>query len=644
MRKTNKKLKKLAADKYGVILVTVIFIVAMALVFITTALTISIATRQRVYTNAKYQQARLTAISLSQSIWQAIYSQQISDNDLVALAKGASGNGSVVTFETDEVPGMGLGDTVTSAYFYCVTPGDPSKIGIECKCDIDGTSSDGAAQYYTIILERHKGEDTPPSAWPEPFRANGGGVGSPVNYDSINLGINAAYITDCERNNQVRYIADDNIAYLHNCFSATPQDGCGYYCDLIVDSPLFMQELCVGGNVYFVGQRAGFIFGTTGHFNAPRRNLDGSTVSGGAMSDQAPTLYFMGTDSPFLDTSGNPLTTADSFAINGARAINFDRVTDDSGNLVGFEHFNLPLRSQNIPSTVDVNYENPITFHWDTGYSMPSSWDSHNAPWSSGNVPSHGSSDAMDTISDVVAQYGGHMSGDVVDLETVSSLSGGHDYIVNANCTLRENQHLECNVSSGDIVIYVTNGAQLTIGNQNSYMYLSGSDNGGNLVILLDAGSSIHLGYGTYGARPNNGIIDPNCFYGSNYFDVTTLNQHNYPHVQILSLYEGGYPVRYEGNGGTTLTANLGFFPMSDPNAGGGGQLQVYNCNKNQVYYGRISCGGVDTGTSGNYFNVPYCPGPDDATDFRTYAYRDNTDFSIVNAYESNYGFFATNG
>lgn len=635
MRKTNKNFKKIASDKSGVVLITVIFIVAMALIFITTAMTISIATRRRVYSNAKYQQARLTAVSLAQSIWQAIYSQQISDEMLVELAKGTGGQGSLVSFTNNDVPGMGLGGTQATAYFYCVTPGNPSKIGIECKCDIDGASSDGSTQYYTIILERGKGEDFPPAAWRLPFRIGGGG-----DLSSCNIGINAAFITDCERNNQVRYVADDNIAFIHRG-SSTGIDGCGYYCTLITDSVIPSHDSAFAYQAFFLGENASL--NMTGQNVVCSRNLNGTTASGGN-SDQSSNLYFWGTRNPILNNGSVVNGQLSGCDFKNLATIWFD---NDSGSTNDFVNFNQTQFTQqffnNLPNNTVVHYENDIGFNYNG--TMPGGWVAHNAGWDS-DAPNYrtqmaGDASEMDTIDEVVATYGSHIDGSetmtvLTNINSKTNLNAG-TYVINT--TQYMSHSINCNVDTGMIYIYLTNGAHLWIGESDSYLKIVGSAENNNVVFLLDPGSQIHLGAGQYGARDRSGIVDTRCFTGTNYTDPRTLNQTTTPRCQILSLYEGGTPVRYEGNQNAVCTAMLGFFPQSDPDASGAGQLYVNNAVASQVYYGRINTGGVIK-ASGNFFNVPYCPPVPAAGQVRDYAYRDNTDYQIVDTTTGTSGFF----
>ena len=77
------------------------------------------------------------------------------------------------------------------------------------------------------------------------------------------------------------------------------------------------------------------------------------------------------------------------------------------------------------------------------------------------------------------------------------------------------------------------------------------------------------------------------------------------------------------------MTAYLGFYP-STSNAPGGGKLSLNNIGNTDVFYGRISAGGIDGHDTGNFLYVPYCPGLPGTVDTRNSAYRDNTDYSVV--------------
>ena len=84
------KNKKRRADKQGVILVTILFILALAMIFISCALLLTSATRSRVYDKAEETQARLTLTSAVETFYQAVKMQEIDDAHLIDAAQATS--------------------------------------------------------------------------------------------------------------------------------------------------------------------------------------------------------------------------------------------------------------------------------------------------------------------------------------------------------------------------------------------------------------------------------------------------------------------------------------------------------------------------------------------------------------------------
>ena len=634
MRKTNKKPSGLLT-KSGVILVTIIFIVALALIFITTALMISIAGRQRVYTNAKNSQARLTVTSLSQMLWQAIYSQQITDADLVALAHG-SGNGSIVLFDSSDVPGMGIGDSECSAYFYCDGPsGDASKIGIECKCEIDGI-----AEYYTLVLERNRGEDAPPRMFNFVVNLGDGG-----HLNRTSIGMTASSVSN-DRGNMNRHTADDNIVFIHNP-TTNDAEGLGLYSRTITDGYLSAFDSVIAADLFIIDPNPGDLTTGTAHAglmfgNNPNLN------QGGTVGD----VYFWGTPSPFMQWDGsntNPLTTTQINWNGGVNNLYFDSVEvtnpdDGTTTYSGFENFGITVDSQTLNIGGNWTYDraaviNGLSYMNGTGSS--SKWQlDEGANWvSSLGIESYTTVDdaLIDTIDEVVGPDGyaaelaeAYEDGHTLNLNTATSLSAG-TYLVSANATITDTINVD--LSAGDVVIVVDDNKTVTL-NKNGYLaLLSGGD--GELIFLLQSGAQIIL---NNDSDNSSGIYDVDCFLSTatSYYDATGLDQTKIPRCRIFSLYTGGTPVRVLGNAGNkVLTAFLGFYPQSTPNASGGGHFYVNAAGTGFCYYGRISAGGIDE-IGASQLIVPYCPNDPESVDIRATAYRDLTDFSVV-ADESGY-------
>jgi len=663
MRKTDKKSKRLSFAKSGVILVTVIFIVAMALVFITTALTITIASRQRVYSNAKADQARLTVTSLAQSIWNAIYYQQINDNMLVALAQGTGGDGTLVTFKNDEIPGMtGDAKTSTTAYFY-KHPTDPLKICIECKCEIDGV-----AQYYTLVLLRHDPEGTPSSMFDLTVDlGDGGQLCRGV------FGFDVSGSTDY--NNLIRVNKPDNVMFLHNA-TYSGLGNMGFGSTIITDGILDFQNSCFNGDVYFIGPDAGFDF------------IDKNLITPSGSGQTAGDFYFIGTNFPLrqngvsLNGSGYVAGNYGDYIQGGVSEIYFEYAADGSG----FANFN-----SNAPVTWGSDTFSRQAVHYDSGI-FTTSW--LNARESSSNFHPNGSNsqhastmnnyinitaDRLDTIQEVETNptFAGHTSGGTsinTGLNATTGLGTQASPIKAGTYTWSGDTSRDYyfDVSGGNI--YINISSSLSIKN---FVIIEGSSNTNRVYIFLHNGAYIDIGGGGYfadvnpwdasqgahlGAGSDNcGIVDLRCYDRDSLFDSsdtaftgaisssdftianTDQADNRTPRCIIFTLYDSSvrkYGVVLTGNGYNYLNAYLGFYYRDgngnhmphDPEDGSPAWIAsrtVPSGNSAHRLYGRWSAGGITT-PAGGFFGLPYCPAIKDDDNVRESAYRDNTDYSVV--------------
>ncbi|MBQ4190771.1 MAG: hypothetical protein II641_02925, partial [Clostridiales bacterium] len=87
-----KRFNKKQGSKQGVILLTVVFILAMAVIFISACMLMTRATRDRMYWKAEQSQARLTVTSAAEAFYQALEVGDFKESVLKELAlKKASG-------------------------------------------------------------------------------------------------------------------------------------------------------------------------------------------------------------------------------------------------------------------------------------------------------------------------------------------------------------------------------------------------------------------------------------------------------------------------------------------------------------------------------------------------------------------------
>ncbi len=113
MRKLNKK----KGSRQGAILVTVVFILAFAIIFIAAAMMLTQATRRRVYEEAESNQARLTVTSVAEAFYRSIQKCEFDDSRIINLCKGPSTIHVEASSTAQKVPGLeDEGTTSTDSY------------------------------------------------------------------------------------------------------------------------------------------------------------------------------------------------------------------------------------------------------------------------------------------------------------------------------------------------------------------------------------------------------------------------------------------------------------------------------------------------------------------------------------------------
>ena len=101
-----RKFYKKKAGRRGAILVTVVFVLAFAVIFIAAAMVLTQATRKRVYTEAESNQARLTVTSVAESWYRAVQMCEFSDQDLLDLCTAKTELRVYASATADQVPGL----------------------------------------------------------------------------------------------------------------------------------------------------------------------------------------------------------------------------------------------------------------------------------------------------------------------------------------------------------------------------------------------------------------------------------------------------------------------------------------------------------------------------------------------------------
>ena len=128
---------KLKKSKQGSLLIIVVLILALAIIFISSAMMLTQATKDRLYDNAMSSQARLTVTAASEAFIEALETQEINDDQFDLLLSDSSGNAKIgqhgtsdkIMMLVDGVPGMSsASDNCTYVDLYFPTAADVNKI------------------------------------------------------------------------------------------------------------------------------------------------------------------------------------------------------------------------------------------------------------------------------------------------------------------------------------------------------------------------------------------------------------------------------------------------------------------------------------------------------------------------------------
>lgn len=270
-------------SRSGGMLIVVLVIMALAVILITSALTIAVAGRHHTYKEAEKQQAGLTAMSCAKLIGDAAAAGDISIADLESLAAA----GSTVELSSTAIPGLaGTAKSNTTAVF-----GYAMKNGIKCisatvtsiiDAEVTGTAS---SEQVTVLLEKDI-------------------VESKSFGNLITLGVDASS-GKLPTENFLGKLAYGNASgtnsggvVVHGDIDFSDSGSSTFYCDAIITNQLSLAKGAdFYGNVIFFGDNASMNADSSGH--------------GITQKDAAANIFFFREtrDSVFTDSSGNRIAS-----------------------------------------------------------------------------------------------------------------------------------------------------------------------------------------------------------------------------------------------------------------------------------------------------------------------------------------------
>ncbi|MCR5529484.1 MAG: hypothetical protein K6F49_09730 [Saccharofermentans sp.] len=587
-------------NKSGVILVTILFILAVAFILIGAALMMTANTRKRLYSFAEGGQARITCTAAAQLFQTALEEQQIRDS----VFKDLCDAGTTVYFTDATVPGMGGAESANPNNY---TKARFGKSGSLYTVRITTRIGDEVEN----ILLTYQG--TIPTVTPSPF-AFQVELGRGGRMDNVKIGGNMAATASVD--------AEDNIIVTRGDGSA-PNGSCDFFSTFVTTTPMrsasgthYYRDLVFAGDTSGVDMTAG-----------------GGTGSGATMSGHG-TVFFIDSDKivwgtpttaqtheMFTGSSGSQIifcnvdgmgsqieqgfTGWDDQSIYG---INYDYSTSTATSRTSFGFqggsttiFNggtgygasaatgktLEYYIGNLEQYKDPNYVDPST-----GVARPSSFAEFNAPIASGGY--HEIIRANDN--------GRPDHTGVPELQPGDNT--GTEYTIHGTIS----QEYRVNCSENNVVIYVTGNLEFVAGGK----------------IIVDGGNGTATGSRCYIILAKDCAIDFNSngtdcgIFSQNVVNATGgIDQAQAPCTYVIGAgmsaaqgrdahtnHKGQISFNTSGDG--TLQAMIALYPSAD-GADDAGDLYVYEGSTHTKIYGRIIAHTI-WAENGGHLAIPYCP------------------------------------
>lgn len=570
--------KRKSNNKQGVILITVLFILAVAMIFIATAILMTNGTRTRVYNRAEANQSRLTVTSVAESFYAALQMQEISDADIEALANADK----TIRITSDTLmPGLTNSDNnCTDVHFYV----KEGKIIGEFVTTIDGHSDK-----VKMTLNKQERKD-PPNSFVHQVEVYGGGK-----LWELNVGMGGEG-------------KPDNTIFAHGD-AGTSRGSTNYYSTFITTG-VFMpgSGTTFHSDVVFLkdGASAGL-------------SVDGAQINGNCFTlyDNA-NMYFIDNTNP---TTGN--ISFDWLKVSGDGSTSTVYYST-AGNLVNYKN-NGNIKAD-VVSAISGNPAKWTEYKNLSTTSAMDTWSACAAAYGL-DISCNPSGDDVKTFSES-------------QLDAERKLKAG-TYKITGDVNL-SNGNVKCDLSSGDYYFYITNNCTICKGffefsgtGYHAYFIIA---TGKHLSIVPNAagGSEDFCGivdtnvYDMTNHKVISGKAVPNVFvFGAGTGEDAETNL-----KKILDEGEAGgaaaqvalYGNGKDGSANAVITALVGLY-QKDGSSNDYGSFWSKNSTGN-AFYGRIAAYSVYNRSGGN-LDMPYCPAPSNKKDADTY-YRTLTEYHVL--------------
>lgn len=639
LRQFSKKSSSGKQSKRGVILVTILFILAVAFIFITAAMLMTMGTRNRLYAKAENSQAKLTVTTVATSFLQAYQDQKINETAFTNLMNQAATNPITIS-ATDPAAGASAGiPGMTADPDNCTKMSvTKSGSGTNTVYYVDFTTTIGTESASLRLTMRHKTPSTPSSSFQHQLQLGSGG-----RMENVTVGCTVA--SNSERYDPVPVYGHDNNTLL-SLGGTCSVGGQAHVCSTwFSDSPLGGgSNFQIYSDVIFFGDDAGLnLHGTSGtSFHGNGTDLYFLNRNGGSA------LSMLWYDNTRVDASN-----IGNYSYNNEWICGFDDVVFDNTKM--YVELN-----QNIQSSAHY-YSNDTAANISFGNADAESKWNELAQTYAGSAVETAAGDYWDEITNsnyLAADPALRPQNKTYDTfrsennltflrESSQPATGRTPSFPNGGGTLSPDTYIigdtEFNIGAGNkitcspgkYIFYVEGDLTFKSG---TLEFVGANITDPNYTVYFVIGPSGSIRFEPY--NPNGhptGIVSTNCFpAGTTTYTRGDIIQTSKPGIMVLgcgcdpttgrcvpasgSDHVTDGQIYFDGNGNESiLTAYVNLLPTSAPSTAYG-SVCAGRSGENLIFYGRLYCNQVYGGDA-NEMIMPYCPAPDDqvSTDFVSY-------------------------
>ena len=602
-------------SKRGGMLVLVLIIFAVSLILISSAMTITLASRSRYYVNTERSQERLTLSCAAEAVIDAIESQELTDAKLQSMV-GASQpfmiTGATATINSsspsatngkDIAPGL-AGENVSKTYFRVEAVSDSDDLDLIFSTLIDVTGEDSKTENLRVRMKY-----TPPS---EPIKicnnmVTCGDETSPdvVDIQMLYVNTNQSYSVF---HGKMKVTAAGETYIKNPCVftgNVTGGQGTKYYNDLIFYGPNAGINTQTSGNglkieagkgdFYFLGVNYNGESGTQEVF----RNDAGNGVDATGFNVIGDGAYFYKAHAKTNDWTMGGIYTKYWVVGSGSNVI---RTNNDGGNIVINDGGSASIPTS-APDNTNTYYADPATITDTATNEAYNRLKSKAASYMADAKLRSAAEHHVLTSEEADGAFGSYKKGDMLNSMTYSNrnsvIDGGKAYKMSGTYA---DGSIEVDLTKGTASIYITGDVTF-----NAFHIKCSNASGNQLVILMAPGTHLTMGTVKHWENKITGILSVDQRNGTDFTNPYGTNLKGKSGEKPACMIVGLGSNEFFAGQANVVDAYISL-------AGKGENASTIKLQNGPQFYGRFEAAKFEY-TNGDPIQLDYCPSMDEDND-----------------------------